>query len=102
MNNKEKNEILSKKAVALEYDEQYNAPVVSAKGSGYVAMNMLEKAKLDGISTYFDEDLLNSLMALSIGDEIPTQLYDIVAKVTTRSEERRVGKECRSRWSPYH
>ena len=25
----------------------------------------------------------------------------VVAKLT-RSEERRVGKECRSRWSPYH
>ena len=24
------------------------------------------------------------------------------AIITTRSEERRVGKECRSRWSPYH
>ena len=24
------------------------------------------------------------------------------AVATTRSEERRVGKECRSRWSPYH
>ena len=24
------------------------------------------------------------------------------AIVLTRSEERRVGKECRSRWSPYH
>ena len=23
-------------------------------------------------------------------------------RVTVRSEERRVGKECRSRWSPYH
>ena len=23
-------------------------------------------------------------------------------KVLDRSEERRVGKECRSRWSPYH
>src|SRR5437764_10213580 len=23
-------------------------------------------------------------------------------QVTMRSEERRVGKECRSRWSPYH
>ena len=23
-------------------------------------------------------------------------------EVTSRSEERRVGKECRSRWSPYH
>ena len=22
--------------------------------------------------------------------------------IFTRSEERRVGKECRSRWSPYH
>ena len=24
------------------------------------------------------------------------------AKASARSEERRVGKECRSRWSPYH
>ena len=23
-------------------------------------------------------------------------------RMLTRSEERRVGKECRSRWSPYH
>ena len=31
-------------------------------------------------------------------------LIDIntIQKGTTRSEERRVGKECRSRWSPYH
>src|SRR5215510_7966316 len=29
----------------------------------------------------------------------PTQLVRIVEP---RSEERRVGKECRSRWSPYH
>src|SRR5258707_10040778 len=25
-----------------------------------------------------------------------------IAAITARSEERRVGKECRSRWSPYH
>src|SRR3712207_7874049 len=25
-----------------------------------------------------------------------------VVRVSARSEERRVGKECRSRWSPYH
>ena len=24
------------------------------------------------------------------------------ARIRSRSEERRVGKECRSRWSPYH
>ena len=25
-----------------------------------------------------------------------------ITSAATRSEERRVGKECRSRWSPYH
>ena len=29
-------------------------------------------------------------------------LYDINHSKILRSEERRVGKECRSRWSPYH
>ena len=27
---------------------------------------------------------------------------DLVIQEKYRSEERRVGKECRSRWSPYH
>ena len=27
---------------------------------------------------------------------------DKIDRVEDRSEERRVGKECRSRWSPYH
>ena len=27
---------------------------------------------------------------------------DVTGDVLMRSEERRVGKECRSRWSPYH
>ena len=26
----------------------------------------------------------------------------LIMKLLERSEERRVGKECRSRWSPYH
>ena len=26
----------------------------------------------------------------------------LLKQATRRSEERRVGKECRSRWSPYH
>ena len=29
-------------------------------------------------------------------------LTGVSALLTVRSEERRVGKECRSRWSPYH
>lgn len=70
-----------KKAVALEYKETMGAPTVTAKGRGYVAQNMLDKAKEYGIETYIDEELLNSLMALSLGEEIPKELYDIVAKI---------------------
>ena len=29
-------------------------------------------------------------------------MSDILGMIAHRSEERRVGKECRSRWSPYH
>src|SRR5687768_17988333 len=32
----------------------------------------------------------------------PLCSHDIRAGGPVRSEERRVGKECRSRWSPYH
>ena len=40
-------------------------------------------------------------------DENQIQYETVVENITSRdiiarSEERRVGKECRSRWSPYH
>ena len=34
--------------------------------------------------------------------EAPATAPSPVSTALTRSEERRVGKECRSRWSPYH
>ena len=44
------------------------------------------------IETESDEEIL---LELSVHP-------DDMGKVLCRSEERRVGKECRSRWSPYH
>ena len=40
--------------------------------------------------------------ALINGKAAPVVKNENGSKVVTRSEERRVGKECRSRWSPYH
>src|SRR5256885_9741447 len=34
--------------------------------------------------------------------QVRNRLEQLVALTKRRSEERRVGKECRSRWSPYH
>ena len=43
----------------------------------------------------------------SLKDGLPAYMpfipgHEGAGVVETRSEERRVGKECRSRWSPYH
>src|SRR2546427_1850108 len=38
----------------------------------------------------------------SLGAAIAQVAQDSAADQQVRSEERRVGKECRSRWSPYH
>src|SRR2546426_5798876 len=34
--------------------------------------------------------------------EVPLRVHEELDGARARSEERRVGKECRSRWSPYH
>ena len=38
----------------------------------------------------------------NVGALTPDELPLYRQKIGTRSEERRVGEECRSRWSPYH
>src|SRR3712207_5913999 len=56
-----------------------------------------------------------ALGLLADGEQLPTEthlatmlrvstvtLREALAELRKRSEERRVGKECRSRWSPYH
>ena len=47
----------------------------------------------------------NTSETSSVKDEADRELIDKQEKnkdTEERSEERRVGKECRSRWSPYH
>ena len=47
----------------------------------------------------FDKSLPEIVDALKAGDVI---IITADHGCDPRSEERRVGKECRSRWSPYH
>ena len=48
-------------------------------------------------------EILMTFAATQRLDEATDQEHAIeILSTTTRSEERRVGKECRSRWSPYH
>ena len=46
---------------------------------------------------------LQHVLAMFVANIAPILIVAGAVKLSTeRSEERRVGKECRSRWSPYH
>ena len=50
---------------------------------------------------YYDFDTKHRFVPEDL-EKIEEEMKKIVKENLTRSEERRVGKECRSRWSPYH
>lgn len=68
-------------ANALKYDEGNKAPEVIAQGQGVIANKILSIAKENKIPVYKDENLANQLKQLEIGQEIPQDLYEVVAEV---------------------
>src|SRR5260221_8951930 len=56
--------------------------------------------QVKSIYLFFLED--GALRDFRLSDGWKVGVDGSVALITIRSEERRVGKECRSRWSPYH
>src|SRR5256885_6292679 len=49
-----------------------------------------------------EEILVVKRLRLADGETMAIETLHIPKPLVPRSEERRVGKECRSRWSPYH
>lgn len=71
-----------KKAVALRYTPlKDQAPKVAAKGVGPVADKIIELAKEHGIPVKDDPDLVEILAKLDIEQEIPADVYLVVAEL---------------------
>lgn len=71
-----------KKATALKYTAgEDTAPKVVAKGMGIIAENIINIAENEEIPVYQDAALSNQLYHLQIGEEIPEDMYEIVAEV---------------------
>lgn len=71
-----------KTAVALGYDpESGEAPYVVAAGKGALAEKIVVEATKNDIPQYEDEKLVSSLSKLEIGENIPPELYEVVAQV---------------------
>ncbi|MBQ9935857.1 MAG: EscU/YscU/HrcU family type III secretion system export apparatus switch protein [Lachnospiraceae bacterium] len=70
-----------KKAVALLYDPNNQAPQVVAAGQGVLADKIIETAKESDVPLYKDTNLTETLLKLDIGDCIPPELYGVVAEI---------------------
>ncbi len=69
-------------ATALQYDpEKGGAPRVVASGQRIVAEKILAEARKHNIAIYEDTTLTAALANVNLGEEIPAELYRVVAEV---------------------
>jgi len=78
-------------AAAVPLSEYAQVPLRNLDGSGYLHGKWATVESSTGTPAWSPN-----------GAFIYTRDQDQFEQVMGRSEERRVGKECRSRWSPYH
>ena len=69
-------------ATALKFNPDIDAaPQLIAKGVGLIAENILKRAEDYDIPIYKDERLSQQLRQLELGEQIPVELYEVVAEV---------------------
>ncbi|AMA72650.1 MULTISPECIES: EscU/YscU/HrcU family type III secretion system export apparatus switch protein [Aneurinibacillus] len=85
-----------KSAVALGYNPaEADAPRVIAKGKGRIAEKILEQAKEHGVPIQEDPSLVEVLATLELNEQIPVELYQVVAEILAFVYETDRRSECR-------
>jgi len=80
-------------AVAIKYDMQtVGVPTVVAKGKGEIADKIIELARESEVHIHENPELLEVLIKLEIGDEIPEALYRAIAEVIAFTYELKAKK----------
>lgn len=87
------------KAVALSYKKGDGAPSIVAKGEGYLAEKIMEVGKEENVPIVKDTKLVEELTKIDLGENIPPELYQVVAEILVfisdidkQEEYRRYGK----------
>ena len=128
----EKTKAAIEKLVAADIPVQISCPLMKANKDGYAdVLKYAQKLKIKAQTDYimmaqanldtsnlanrlsleetekvlrdiFEYDLEYQAITLNLKPKDEERKFDKERFLKERSEERRVGKECRSRWSPYH
>jgi flagellar biosynthesis protein len=80
------------RAAVIRYDRDNDrAPTVVAQGRGEVAEKIIAKAREHDIPLQEDALLLENLLELDLGSNVPPQLYQVVAEVLLLVRRANVG-----------
>jgi flagellar biosynthesis protein len=86
-NQKRKKERNGPSAAVIRYEEGDRAPTVVAHGRGYVAEKIIELAKQNHIPIEEDVSLVQQLLDIDLGENIPPQLYAVIAEILVLIEK---------------
>ena len=87
-NQKKRKEINGPQAAVIKYDEETGKlPTVVAQGKGHVAQQIIELAQKNNIHMQEDSALVANLLDMDLGDNIPPQLYSVMAEILLLIEE---------------
>ena len=87
-NQKRKREMSGPSAAVIKYDEESGkSPIVVAQGKGEVARQIIELAKQNNILMQEDSSLVAELLEMDLGENIPPQLYNVMAEILLLIEE---------------
>ena len=91
---------MTKKKKSILSDQRFIVLLVIIVLFAIFSFKSKEFRQYTTILSMLDFSYYDLLMAIGVTFPLITGGVDL--SIGTRSEERRVGKECRSRWSPYH
>ncbi|MCM3443762.1 EscU/YscU/HrcU family type III secretion system export apparatus switch protein [Metabacillus halosaccharovorans] len=87
-NQKNRKQMNGPSAAVIRYDESKDrTPTVVAQGKGLLALKIMELAKQHDIQMQEDESLVQHLLDIDLGENVPPQLYSVIAEILLLIEE---------------
>ena len=77
-------------------------PIIAEQGAALLQVESELRSIAEVVQIGYPIRSARTYIRRYLGNPIQIRLVEIRRGEEQRSEERRVGKECRSRWSPYH
>jgi flagellar biosynthesis protein len=91
------------RAAVIRYDKDNDrAPTIVAQGRGEIAEKIIAKAKEHDIPLQEDALLLENLLELDLGSNVPPQLYQVVAEVLLLVRRANVGSPVSAPMAGFH